>query len=292
MRQTLLLLLIGFGMIRAQPLVFKSKDGRYGMSLSGKVVAPAIYDTIYMLDPAGSICLGCQLKITTGNNKLFKVTTRSYYCHYRNGRGEVLRIRTENNDTNSVFTLTKNTITQGLEGPFAVAVHTKKYLVDKTFKQLTFKGHNDVMATEDPNYYVIEEINEAENRFAGLVDKTEKVVFPAKYSGVHVNLKDSLMVLCSAGIKSNSEDEVYTYQKKKIYSSYKHIHLATAKFIILEVFEPEEYFVIVNLSNRVEKQLKAQEVVYHSTDEVMIRLKNTWYIYNLLSGEKKQIKKK
>ena len=276
----------------AQPTVFKSKDGRYGMSNAGKVITPAVYDTIYLLDEAGTICLGCQLKVSSGNNKLFKVTTKNYLCNYRTSKGEILRIKTETNDTNSVFTLSKNTVTVNLSGPFAVAVHNKKYLVDRNFRQITFKGHYDVGITEDPNVFFVEDVNEAENRFSGLIDKSEKVIFPTKYSGVHVNVKDSLYILCSAGIKNGAEDEVYDYNKRKVFGSLKHIHLATQLFVVMEVFEPTEYFVIANRSNRVEKKLEADEVVYYSEEEIRIRIKNTWYIYNMASGEKKQIRKK
>jgi hypothetical protein len=291
-RLTLLIWLILPLLGLTQPTVFKSKDGRYGLSNSGKVVAPAVYDTIYLLDEAGTICLGCQLKISSGNNKLFKVTTKSYLCNYRTSKGELLRIRTETNDTNSVFTLSKNTVTVNLNGPFAVAVHNKKYLVDRNFRQITFKGHYDVAITDDPNLFVIEDVNEAENRFSGLIDRTEKVIFPARYSGVHVNAKDSLFILCSAGIKNGAEDEIYDYNKRKVFGSLKHIHLATPKFVVMEVFEPTEYFVIANRSNRVEKKLEADEVVYYTDEEIRIRIKTTWYVYNMTSGEKKQIRKK
>ena len=66
--------------------------------------------------------------------------------------------------------------------------------------------------------------------------------------------------------------------------------MATTKFIIHKIFEPSEYYIVYTINTKEEKVLNILEVKQYSANEILIRIKNDWFIYNLSSGEKKPYK--
>ncbi len=186
--------------------------------------------------------------------------------------------------------LNKNTVEQYRENPeaFTVSSNNKKYLVDKNLKQLTFKPYHNIKRSVDPNFYNIEVSEENNVVYAGLINKSEKEIIPHQFSNIKINPVDSLIYGCRAGLVDNYYDDVFDYTGKKIESYHKHVELPTKNYIIHKVYEPKESFLIYNIKSKQELPLKADEVHFYEQDQLLILIKNNWYVYDLLTNTKKE----
>ena len=283
----LLIALLGLtNSISSQSLPFK-ENARWGIKDGNKVIINPTYDSIFNFDETGKVCLACR-KMKGPSNKIIKVTTFTYACHYLNKKGEKLRIKAGNNDTCSIFSLGKNTVTQFSDAhtTFVVGVKGLKYMVDKTFKQLTFNGHYDIGQSVEPLFYLASSIDESETILTGLIDLNEHEVIPIQYAHIRINPVDSLIMGCSAGVRANSDDDVFNYSGKKIDSYHRHVEMATKDYIVHKVFTPKEHFIIYNIKTKEEKNLQANEIHFFDHEEILIRIKDDWYIYNLKTNAK------
>ncbi len=252
-----------------------------------------VYDTVFAFDSTGRVCMACSQYTGVTRANGMKTTSSAFACNYFNKKKEKLRIRVPGNDTCSVFGLSKNSVSlyQKNDDYFVVSVKGNKYLVGKTFRQMTFKPYTTIYPTDEPAFYVTENKEEDyEGNFAGLITVQEKTVVTHKYSSVKVNPRDSLILACSAGMPK-TEDIVYDYNGKQLRSSHRHIHSANRLFMVQQVFEPEKYFVICDMHNGVEKNLAADEVVLSSSYEALIRIKKEWYTLDMKTMQKKPFKK-
>lgn len=276
-----------FGRAAAQTTTFKERN-KWGIKENEKVIIPAIYDSIFNFDDDGKVCLAC-FKSKGPTNKIIKTNTFTYHCNYLNKQMKKLTIKTEQNDTCTVFSLGKNSYRQYTDQQrvFSVAVKGKKYLVSKEFNQLTFKGYHDISPSVEPMFYQAQVMDETETVLSGLLDLNEKTVIPFQYAHIRINPVDSIIMGCTAGIKTNGEDDLFDYTGKKKESYHRHVEMATRHFIIHRVFEPKDHFVIYNIATKEEKNLQANEVHFFEHDEILIRIKDDWYVYDLNTHTKK-----
>lgn len=279
------------GLSQSQTLTFK-ENGKWGIKENENPIIPARFDTIFNFDSTGKVCLACFKIVTSSPNKFIKVISTSYSCNYLNKKNQRLVIRNQQNDTCGVFSLGKNTLKQYLNKDyyFTAGTKSKKFLVDKDFRQITFKGYHDIRFCEEPKFYMAQMINEGDMVVAGLLNEREEVLIAFEYSSLKLNTRDSLIVACSAGLKLKTEDDIFNYEGKKLISSHRHVDLATKNFLVQHVFEPKEYFVIYNILTREEKILNADEANLYQENEILIRIKRDWFIYNMVSGEKRPFK--
>jgi len=274
--------------LAAQTKPFKDKN-HWGIKEKETIVIPAVYDTIFNFDESGKVCLACFKIKSASSNKIIKTSSYTYVCNYLNRNQHKLRIKTEENDTCTVFSLNKTTVKQYIDDtqPFTVSSKGKKYLVGKDFKQLTFTGYYNVSNTLDHYLYTIQQMDESETVLTGVINAQEKEVIPCKYSHIRVNPVDSFIMACTAGVRINGDDDIYNYAGKKVGSYHRHIEMATKNFIIHKVFEPKEHFVIHNIKAKTDKNLQASEVHFYENDQILIRIKDDWYVYDLTTDQKK-----
>lgn len=286
-----LILSTTWGRMCSQTETFK-ENGKWGIKDKETVVIPARFDTIFNFDSTGKVCLACFKFKNVSPNKFIKVTTTTYACNYLNKKNERLVIRNMQNDTCGVFSFNKNTILQycGNSFYFTAGTKSKKFLVDKDFRQITFRGYYDIQRCEERKFYIAQVMNEAEMVVTGVLNEREEVLIPYDYTSVKLNTSDSLIVACSAGLRLKTEDDVYNYEGKKLISSHRHVDLATKNFLVNRIFEPKEYYIVYNIRTHEEKTLYADEVAWYKGDEILIRTKRDWFIYNLASGEKRPFK--
>lgn len=268
------------------------ENGKWGIKKSGidgdvTIIRP-IFDTLFNYDSTAQVCLACYRTKAASTNKFVKVTTTTYACNYLNKENERLIIRNTNNDTFSVFSLNKSVIkSYNTNSPyFVVTIKGKKHLVNKNFKQLTFKGYHEIAFAKERNFYMTSQINEGDIVLAGLTNEREEEIIPHQYSTVKINTNDSLIVACSAGVRFNAEDEVFDYSGKKITGTIRHIDMATKHFLIHKIFEPKEYYVFYNILTKEEKTVNADEVKFYDHDLILVHQKNDWYIYDLNTNTK------
>lgn len=272
----------------AQTLLFK-ENAKWGIKENDQNIIPAIYDTVFNFDETGQVCLGCHKIRIQSANKFIKSFTTNYSCNYLNKKNTRLRVKTEENDTCSVFSLGKNTGRQFSENAreYIVSSKNKKYVVGKDFRQKTFKGYHDIALTVDPGFYATQQMAGNENVYAGLINSQEKEVIPHRYSQVKINPVDSLLIACSAGLQANSEDDIYDYSGNRLAGYRRHVEMATRHFVVHKIFEPKEFYILYNIETKEEKTVNANEVYFYEHDEILIRIRNDWYVYDLKTNKKK-----
>ena len=278
--------------LNGQTLPFR-ENLKWGIKENDKVIVKSVYDTVFNFDNTGKICLACFKAKGPSANKFIKTITVTYACNYLNKSGERLKIKTDEADTCSVFTLGKSTVKQYTENPnyFIVSSKSKKYLVGKDLSQPLFKGYNEIYLTVEPKFIITEIKNEGGIVYTGLINFKEEQIIPYQYSGIKINNKDSVIVGCSAGVGNNGDDDIYDYNGKKLNSYKRHIDMATKNFVIYKIFEPKEYYILLNLKNKEETIFSADEVGPFEKDEVLLRTKNDWFVFNLASKQRKPYKK-
>jgi hypothetical protein len=272
----------------AQPY---KENNKWGIRENETVIIPAVYDTVFDFDATGQVCLACFKTKGTTANKFIKIFTTTYACNYLNKKNERLKIR-NGRDTCTVFSLGKQTINQysDLLPTFVVSAKGKKNLVSKNFKQLTRRGYHEISTSAVPEFYIAREEAESEIVFTGVINAAEDEIVPYQYSGIVFNTSDSLIIACSAGVRPNADDDIYNYSGKRIESYHRHVELATRNFIVHKLFEPKEHYVIYNIKSREEINLAADEVLHSNHDEILVRIKNDWYLYDLNTNTKKPTK--
>jgi hypothetical protein len=80
---------------------------------------------------------------------------------------------------------------------------------------------------------------------------------------------------------------VFNYKGQRLQQSRRHLEMATKDYLIQKVYEPKECYILVKIENNTETSLVAEEMQYYKGNEVLIRLKNDWYIYDLQTNQKK-----
>lgn len=258
------------------------------------IIAP-VHDTVFNFDSTGKVCMVCERNRGLHPNKFIKTPIFSYHCTYFNKNGGRLVIKLDGEaDTTSIFALLKASVSQfsGNTNVMTVSVKDKnmldhKYLVDKDFKQLTFKSYSDVRFSEEPSFLIASKKNEGSVMVEGFLNLKEEEILPFRYSHIKLNTTDSLVIGCTAGLGLNSEDDIYDYTGKKISSYHRHIELATKKFVVHKIFSPKEYLVILNLATGEEKQEIAEEAHYYTSEEVLLMNEGHWFTYNILTYKKK-----
>jgi len=269
-----------------------TENKKWGIKDSNKIVITPVYDTIFNFDKNARVCLACFKSKNTNTNKYIKVTNTTYACNYLNTESKRLIIKTSSRDTCSVFQLTKSTVNQYTENDtlFKVKVNKYMYLVSKSFKQLSFKPYYDIELCDDPGFYIAQGLNEADVPMYGLVTNKEETIIPFEYSGIKLNPIDSLVMVCGTGYGAGTEDYVFDYSGKKLQSYRHHVDLATKEYIILKSFEPKEHFISYCIETKEEKELIADEVKFYSRDFILLRIKAGWWVYNLKTQEKTELK--
>lgn len=283
--------IISTHLLVSQSLPFK-ENLKWGVKENEQVIIKPVYDTIFNFDSTGTVCMACFRTKSASANKFIKVTSTSYACNYLNKKSERLIIRNQSNDTFSVFSFNKNVLKQyaGNNRYFTVASKGKKHIVYKNFQQVTFKGYHDISFSPDKKFYFTSFLNEGDIVLAGLTNEREEEVVPHQYSLIKINTDDSLIIACSAGVRINAEDELFDYTGKKIMGTHRHIDLATKHFLIHKIYDPKEYYILYNINTKEEKNLNAEEIKLYVHDEILIRLKNDWFIYDLTTNLKKPFK--
>lgn len=287
----ILLVLLLQGWLSAQTTAFR-ENGKWGLTEKGITAIPAVYDTLVFNDSTGATCLACYKVMSPSTNKFIKVLTKSYQCNYLDKSGTRLVIKTQGSDTCSVFKLAKQTVRQFTESAayFVAAVKNQKFLISRDFQQLSFGNYYDIGFCAEPDFLLTRISNDGVIAYTGLVNRKEELIIPYQYSGITVNTQDSLIIACSGAVRPGAADDVFDYKGKKLGAYHRHVELATKNFIVHKLYEPKEIYIVYDLQSKEEKTLIADEVLIQTSDELRIRVKNDWYIYNMTKGEKKPLK--
>ncbi len=286
------LLKLGFAQKETKPKSFV-KGNKMGCTWNGQEIIPAVYDTIFEFDATSTICLACN-ETKTSNSKFIKVSTKSYECKYLNKENKAFYLKRSAKDSTCIFGIQKNTVKQ-FQSPghhFVASLGSKKYLVSKDFKLVTPSPFNEIYFTQQRDFFITETKTENNAILLGLINSENKLIIPSEYSKIKVNDKDSLIIACSSQSKVNGEDDVYNYLGKKVHSFRRHIENATKRYIIYHIFEPNNFFIVLNRKTNEEKPINGQNVVFVKEDIFAVKMDGNWFYYDIIKNTKTPFDKK
>lgn len=230
-----------------------------------------------------------KLRSVSGNGGL-QVSSTYYRCNYINRAQKLLTITDSDQDTSSLFSLARNSVSQFTTNSelMVVTYKSEKYLVDKNFRQITFKGHHNIYPGPATHLLICEKKGNFETVYTGVIDLREKIVVPYNYSSISISAPDSLIIACSAGLAGKTDD-IYDYSGRKIYSSSRHIQQAGRRYVVQKSFEPKVRYHLLGRNNSVE-HLTAEEILLAANEQVIFRKNSRWFLFDPETGEKKPIK--
>lgn len=277
---------VSVGQNETRPKTF-FKGNKMGCTLNGNEIIPPLYDTIFDFDKTNTICMACN-EMKKGNSKFIKIQVKAFECKYLNKSNQALFIKHTDKDSTDLFTIHKNTIKQYQSGAnhFVASVGSKKYLVSKSFQLVTPAPFNEIYFTQCQNLFITETKTQNSAILLGLINTENKLIVPSEYSKIKVNDRDSLIIACSSQSKINGEDDVYNYQGKKVHSFKRHIENATKKYIIYHIFEPNEYFIILDRKSNEEKPVNGQNMVYLKDDLFALKTDGDWFYFDVVKNTK------
>lgn len=258
-------------------------NGKWGFTKDGAEFLPAKYDTVIAFDSVKKVCMACIKSQKPSPNKFIKMNTTTV-CKYINDRKEELVIKVKN-DTSGYFNFTKAAVANyGSHRNCMIVTSSKdgkKYVVDNNFKQITYTGYDEIIPLSIKDHYMVETKTNGAAYLNGVVDRSEKMLIPMEYTHIKSNPFDTLFITCTAQIRINGQDDVYNLAGKKVHSYNRHIDNATKNFIIHKVFEPAEYYIILDLKTQKEKTIHAEDITYLGNDMVNIKIKGKYNKCNL-----------
>lgn len=265
----------------AQITPFKKND-KWGLTKDGAEFVAAIYDTILPFDSTKKICMACVKTLKPNTNKFIKMNNMTILCKYLNEKNENLVINIKQ-DTCTYFNYNKNAFANytRFKNYMVVSAKDKKYVVNNNFKQITFTPYDDIIPSSIMDHFIVENKTVGASYLNGVIDANEKMLIPMEYTHIKSNPFDTLFITCTAQLKLMGNDDVYDITGKKIHAFNRHIDNASKNFIIHKVFEPLEYYIILDLKTKKEKTIHAEDITYLGNDMVNIKIKGKYTKCNL-----------
>lgn len=265
----------------AQITAFK-QNNKWGFTKNGAEFIAPIYDTVLPFDSVKHICMACVKTMKPNNNKFIKMNNSAIVCKYLNEKNESLVIKIKE-DTCGYFNFNKNAAANytRFKDYTVVSAKEKKYVVDNNFKQITFTSYDEIIPTSIKDHFIVENKTIGASYLNGVINTNEKLVIPMEYTHIKSNPFDTLFIACTAQIKIMGYDDVFDMKGKKVHSYNRHIDNASKNFIIHRVFEPTEYYVILDLKTKKEKTIYAEDITYLGNDMVNIKIKGKYNKCNL-----------
>lgn len=277
------------GCISAQLSLFK-KNNKWGFTKDGADLIPAVYDTILPFDSTKKICMACVRSQKPNQNKFIKMNNVVFVCKYLNDKNENLVLKIKN-DTVNYFTYHKKAFDyyNQYKDYVVVSARDKKYVVDRQFKQITFAGYDEIIPCSIKGHFIVENKTSSVSYLNGVIDVNEKQVVPMEYTHIKSNPFDTLFIGCTAQIKITGNDDVLDIHGKKVQTFNRHIDNASKNFIIHRVFEPHEYYIILDLKTKKEKIVHAEDITYLGNDSVNIKIKGKYFKTSLFKLDELKI---
>lgn len=269
------------------------QNKKWGFKKGETIVIQPEYDSIFGFDPEGKICLVGNIDpLKRSVNSLTREVKIAYTFRYINEKNERLFFKAPFAlDSTSEATPTKycGALYQ-TEGNLIIAcVSGKKILATKKGKQISKEGYDNILYSKVPGLLLFE-IKNGRSLFGLMTNNAEQVI-PPLYSKISFNIYDSVIYCCTAGSRSNGMDDVYNYKGEKVHTSNKHIQCAGKNFAIYRLFESENTYIIYDLKEKKEKQIKAEYIYYLKNDTIAL-LDNDWFFYDLKTEKKTPLDKK
>lgn len=259
---------------------------KVGLTFNGKQIIAPVYDSIIGFN--SKVCMLCVYKPMPSTNKFIRTLVPTMVCQYYNQLGQKLVIKVNDTDTTSCFALSKNALDDlnKLGSVFKVYYNQKKYLVDLQFEQKTFKQYDNIFPLGSMEYYVVEKKSNGISVF-GLIDKDEQIIIETVYANIKLNVFDTTIIACVAGLIGSSSDDVYNLKGNKLKSYNRHIEFIDKYFSVFKIYQPKEYFIVLNNTSKKEIQVNAESIMPLDSNSVLTLEADKWFKLNTNNNEKK-----
>ncbi|MGZ3883362.1 MAG: hypothetical protein ACXVPQ_12000 [Bacteroidia bacterium] len=279
---------------QAQQIVSFKQNGKVGFKMDDKVLIEPQYDTTLGFDVKQKVALVANLNPKKNFiNPLTKEVKKVYDFYYITPENKKISVTTADKKMVSEF-LIQQKIQKDylLNTDFFKIVHDgKTYLLNKSGKQITTSGYDNIYFTKCPLFFITETRDKTGQTFLGLIDQEEKQVIPPNYSKISMNMYDSLIICCTAGTKFNGSDDVYNYKGEKLSSSARHIDYAFRQFTVFKLYEPHTSFIILENSTKKEKTIAADALFYQKDENIVMKQGEKYFSYNFKTDKKTQLDK-
>jgi hypothetical protein len=271
----------------SQTLSAFRSDNKWGYKNGDAVIIESQYDTALAFDQTSRIAMvGKAFSKRSLSANTFK---KEFTYSFINKKNQKIYIHpTDAPDSICEFSLNKNMVADYMSNKelFAVNYAGKKFLLTKDGKQVSGAVDN-FHATSVPHFFAYEVKEKSGLGLWGLIDETGKHIIPVSYSKITINPRDSLIICCTAGIKSNGSDEIYNFSGERKFSSPRHIDYAYRNYAVYKLHEPEISYIIQDSNDKKERSLKANWAYYLPTGIMVYKQgKDHYYFYNLKDDKK------
>lgn len=275
--------------VQTQTLSAFKSDKKWGFKQGETIVIQPQYDSVFGFDQTDLVCLVGSIDPKKQSvNSLTRQLKIVYTFKYINAENERLYFKAPNSlDSSSEATPTKycGALYQNKHDIMIACVSGKQILATKKGMQIS-NSYDNINFTKVPGFYTYEV-----GSFWGLMDDNAKQIIGPTYSKISFNIYDSVIYCCTAGSKFNGMDDVYNYKGEKIHTSPKHIQCAGKNYVIYRLFESENAYIIYDLKEKKEHQVKAEYIYYLKNDTVAL-LDDDWFFYDLRTEKRTLLDKK
>jgi hypothetical protein len=279
----------------AQVITSFSQDGKWGFKLDEKVIIEPQYDTTFGFDIKHKIALVANLNSKKNFiNPLTKEIKKVYDYFYIGPDNKKINLTTADKKVVNEFVNQQKLQKEYLMNTdfFKINYEGKIYLFDKSGRQVTSNGFDNIYFTKCPVFFITETKDKSGQTYLGLIDEHERQIVPSTYSKISINMYDSLIICCTAGIKFNGSDDVYNYKGVRVSNSTRHIDYAYKDFTVYKLYEPQISFIIYDNLNKKEKSLQAEAMYYLKDENLVMKQGDNFYFYNFKTDKKTPFDKK
>lgn len=173
---------------------------------------------------------------------------------------------------------------------FKILFNNKVYIFLKNGKQCSV-GFDNIRKHEKCNYFFTENFIQVENKTIlslGLISLDGKLNIKNKYYHITVNPEDSVVYCCSALFNNLSNDDVFDYSGKLIYTKKQHIDFASKHIFVLRQYEPKTGFRVENTQQKTSEIIEGDSFYYLKHHKAIVVRKDDWILLDLetLKGKK------
>ncbi len=277
-------------------IAFRGENRKWGFKQGEAIVIEPQYDTTFGFDATQQVALVANLNAKKNFiNPLTKEVKKIYDFSYINPENKKIVLNTPTGalpitDFANQQRFAKEYL---LASSFFKIMHDNKvYLFNKTGKQITHSGYDNIQFTKCPVFFVVETKDKTGQTFLSLIDENEKAITPAIYSKIQINMYDSLIICCTAGAKYNGSDDVYNYKGVKQASSARHVDYAFRDCMIFKLYEPKISYVILEHKTKKETAVEADRLYYLKDENIVMKQGENYYFYNFKTEKKTPFDKK
>lgn len=176
---------------------------------------------------------------------------------------------------------------------FKILFQNKLYLFSKNGVQLS-NGYDNIVPAKKADFFETENNSEIDKKIVrkkGLIDSTGLMIIKCRYNDVVINTEDSVIYCCSAIYNTKSNDDVFDYKGKMIYTNKKHIEFSSETIHVLKTYEPEEVFIVENDLTKENYEVTGSAFYYLKNNKALIVNKENWFVLDLKTKKRQKVDK-